>query len=602
VVVLGGGFGGLETAFSLRKMVGDAAAITLVSDLDHFYFKPNSIYVPFGLDPKKLRVPLERPAKRKGIELIQARARSIDPDVHRVESETGQLDYDYLVVATGAGMRAEEIPGLPEFAQGTWTAEDMLALRQSFAELLDAARGGERRRVLFLVPPNNKCAGPLYEIVLMFDTWLGRHGAGDNTEITWTTYEPTFIHAFGPRLHDVVSEEFERRGIAGHAGYVVKEVGPEAVNYENGESLDYDLLVSLPPYVAAESFPGLPSDDRGFIQTELATRQVVGHPDVYAVGDSGDFPVKQAFLAFLQGDAAAAHIGSRILDSEPSGLFDPVSMCVMEQFDKATFAKVPLRLTGNPADPIEVRPDAEDEYEVGSSKVWRMGKKMLGLSVPWRFGRGQPFHGGAFWAAMNTGLKAMAGLFAEASAAGRAVMAHAQATDGIKAAVRAGVRSIEHGIFLDDEAIELMRERGTWLVPTLSAPHGVIAAAAEGAMMPEASVRKAHEVIEAHTASYRRAVAGGVRVAMGTDTPCSPHGSNLGELRLMVAGGAMNPTQALVAATSSAAELLGVGDELGTLEPGKRADFVVVRGDALDFDGLEDRIEQVWQDGRKVVG
>ncbi len=413
ILVLGSGFGGLETAFSLRKIVGDRAAITLVSDLDHFYFKPNSIYVPFGLDPEKLRVPLARPMKRKDIELIHARATGVDPDARRVATENAQLDYDYLVIATGAGMRTEEIPGLPEYAHGTWTAEDMLKLRESFNGLLEDGAAGGRRRVLFLVPPNNKCAGPLYEIVLMLHTWLGKHGAAGRTEITWTTYEPTFIHAFGPRLHDVVTEEFERRGISGHPRYVVKEVAPQEVRYENGENLPYDLLVSFPPYIAGQSFAGLPGDDRGFLQTDLATRQVVGHPEIYAVGDSGDFPVKQAFLAFLQGDAVARHIGSRILEREPEELFDPVSMCVMEQFDKATFAQVPLRLTGNPADPIEVRPGAEDQYEVGSSKVWRMGKKMLGLSVPWRFRRGQPFHGGAFWSVMDTGLKAMARLFAK---------------------------------------------------------------------------------------------------------------------------------------------------------------------------------------------
>ena len=414
VLVLGGGFGGLETAFSLRKMVRDEAAIILVSDLDHFYFKPNSIYVPFGLDPAKLRLPLERPTQRKGIELVQARATGVDPDARRVQTGSAELDYDFLVIATGAGMRAEEIPGLPDYAHGTWTAEDMLKLRDSFNDLLEEELGSARRRVLFLVPPNNKCAGPLYEIVLMLDTWLGKRGAADRTEITWTTYEPTFIHAFGPRLHDVVTREFERRGIKGHTGYVVQEVTPEEVRYENGESLAYDLLVSFPPYVAAESFAGLPADERGFLQTELPTRQVVGHPDIYAVGDSGDFPVKQAFLAFLQGDAAATHIGCVILDKQPDGLFDPVSMCVMEQFDKATFAEVPLRLTGDPADPIEVRPGAEDAYKVGSSRIWRMGKKMLGLSVPWRFRRGQPFHGGAFWYGMDAGLKVMAGLFAKA--------------------------------------------------------------------------------------------------------------------------------------------------------------------------------------------
>ena len=412
VLVLGGGFGGLETAFTLRKMIDSEASITLVSDLDHFYFKPNSIYVPFGLDPRKLRVGLGRPTQRKGIELIQTRARGVDPDAQQVETEAAKLDYDYLVIATGAGMRAEEIPGLPEFGQGTWTAEDMLALRKSFNEVLEAARSGERRRVVFLVPPNNKCAGPLYEIVLMLDTWLGKRG-GESVEITWTTYEPTFIHAFGPRLHDVVAEEFERRGIAGHTGYVVEEVTSDEVRYANGERLGYDLLVSFPPYIAAETFPGLPSDERGFIQTDLATRQVVGHPDIYAVGDSGDFPVKQAFLAFLQGDAAAGHIGSRILRQEPVNPFDPISMCVMEQFDKATFAKVPLRLTGTPADPIEVRPGAEAQYAVGSSRIWRVGKKMLGLSVPWRFGRGEPFHGGAFWAGMDVGLRGMAGLFSK---------------------------------------------------------------------------------------------------------------------------------------------------------------------------------------------
>src|SRR5512134_888379 len=111
VLVLGGGFGGLETAFSLRKLVGSATSITLVSDLDHFYFKPNSIYIPFGLDPKKLRVPLERPAKRSGIKLVQARAQAVDPGARQVEAGGSQLGYDYLVIATGAGMRATEVPG-----------------------------------------------------------------------------------------------------------------------------------------------------------------------------------------------------------------------------------------------------------------------------------------------------------------------------------------------------------------------------------------------------------------------------------------------------------------------------------------------------------
>jgi sulfide:quinone oxidoreductase len=413
VVVLGGGFGGLESAFYLRMLAGKQARITLVSDTDHFLFKPNSIYVPFGLDPERLKVGLGRPAARKNIELVKAKARGIDPDARQVELEDRTLSYDRLIVATGAEMRAEEIPGLAEYAISPWTPVDMLALRAGFQGLLAAAAENRPQRVLFVVPPNNKCAGPLYEIVLMLDTWLRRNGARDSTEITWSTYEDSYIQAFGPRLHEVASGEFERRGIVGHSSWVVDRVEPDSVAYANGEQLGYDLLVAFPPYIASTPFPGLEADDRGFLTTELSSGRLPGHPEIFAVGDAGDFPVKQAFLAFLQADAAAAHLAAELTGGEPRHSFDPVSMCVMEQFDKATFAQVPLRLTGDPARPIEVRPDADGDYRVGSSKAWRLGKKMLGRSVPWRFSRGEPFHGGAFWSGMDLGLKAMSGVLAK---------------------------------------------------------------------------------------------------------------------------------------------------------------------------------------------
>lgn len=191
-------------------------------------------------------------------------------------------------------------------------------------------------------------------------------------------------------------------------------------------------------------------------------------------------------------------------------------------------------------------------------------------------------------------------LVTEATMRGRYVMAHAQGAEGIKNAVRAGVRSIEHGIYLDDEAIELMVARGTWLVPTLVAPVNVVRAARAGAILPAAVVRKAEEVIEIHADSVRRAVAAGVRIAMGTDSGVGPHGTNLEELPLMASCG-MCPLEVLAATTSSAARLLGYGDELGVLAPGYRADLVVVGGDADDLDGLAGNVRQVWQDGVCVV-
>jgi imidazolonepropionase-like amidohydrolase len=192
-------------------------------------------------------------------------------------------------------------------------------------------------------------------------------------------------------------------------------------------------------------------------------------------------------------------------------------------------------------------------------------------------------------------------LVSEATAAGRAVMAHAQATEGIKSAIRNGVRSIEHGIYLDDEAISMMLDKGTWLVPTLAAPRAVIAAAEAGARMPEAVVRKAHQVVDDHTESFRRAVEAGVKIAMGTDSGVGPHGRNLEELGLMAGNSSMSPRDAWVATTSSAAALCGVSETLGTIAPGKCADLAVLEGELSDLDKLGDRIRGVWKEGVQVA-
>ena len=146
-----------------------------------------------------------------------------------------------------------------------------------------------------------------------------------------------------------------------------------------------------------------------------------------------------------------------------------------------------------------------------------------------------------------------------------------------------------------------MLDHGAYLVPTLVAPHGVIRAAEAGAGIPEVAVTKARDVIEAHRDSFRRAVEAGVKVAMGTDAGVVPHGTNLDELQLMADGG-MSPEDVLVATTRAAAELMGLSRTLGTIEPGKGADLVVVSGDPFDFSDLASRIERVYQEGVLVAG
>jgi imidazolonepropionase-like amidohydrolase len=187
----------------------------------------------------------------------------------------------------------------------------------------------------------------------------------------------------------------------------------------------------------------------------------------------------------------------------------------------------------------------------------------------------------------------------EATAAGLHVMAHAQGAGGIKAALRNGVRSIEHGIYLDDEAIDMMLQANAWLVPTLHAPRAVIAAAEAGLPIPQSSVDKARFVTEAHRDSVRRAHEAGVRIAMGTDCGVGAHGTNLEELELMTEAG-MSALDTLHAATGSAAELLDVASDRGTIHPGQRADLVVFDGDPHDVSNLGDRVRAVYLDGVEV--
>ncbi len=169
----------------------------------------------------------------------------------------------------------------------------------------------------------------------------------------------------------------------------------------------------------------------------------------------------------------------------------------------------------------------------------------------------------------------------EAAMQHKRCMAHAQSTQGIKNALRAGIASIEHGIWLDDEAIEMMIKQGVYLVPTLVAPLDVIAEAeANPNAMPPWAVEKARMVAADHQASFRKAVQAGVKIAMGTDTGVGPHGRNARELGLMVEHG-MTPMQSLLASTSEAAKLLHLDKELGTLEEGKLADLLLLDGDPL---------------------
>jgi imidazolonepropionase-like amidohydrolase len=178
----------------------------------------------------------------------------------------------------------------------------------------------------------------------------------------------------------------------------------------------------------------------------------------------------------------------------------------------------------------------------------------------------------------------------EARNFGLKLAVHAHGAEGIKAAIRAGAASIEHGTLMDDEGRALMKQHGTYLVPTLEVRECV------GDNYPAEFVSKAQQIMTAQLANFRKAVAAGVRIGFGTDIGVCRFGTNAREFSLMVENG-MTPMQAIQAATTVDAELLGVAPKLGSITRGKLADIIAVRGDPLREVRVLEDVRFVMKDG-----
>ncbi|WP_099189613.1 amidohydrolase family protein [Tepidibacter mesophilus] len=188
----------------------------------------------------------------------------------------------------------------------------------------------------------------------------------------------------------------------------------------------------------------------------------------------------------------------------------------------------------------------------------------------------------------------------EAHKAVRKVAVHAQGEIGIRDAVMAGVDSIEHGIFLTDEIIDLMIERGTFLVPTLSALHFIKQAGIEGGVLKDV-FDKTERVLESHCNSFVKAYKRGGKIACGTDagTPCNIHGKTSYELKLMIENG-MTPMDAIKTTTSEVAILLVIEKEYGSIEVGKKADILVLNENPIVNIETLFNVESVYKLGKLV--
>jgi imidazolonepropionase-like amidohydrolase len=188
-------------------------------------------------------------------------------------------------------------------------------------------------------------------------------------------------------------------------------------------------------------------------------------------------------------------------------------------------------------------------------------------------------------------------IVATAADYGMRVAAHAHGTEGMKRAVLAGVASIEHGTYMSDEVMRLMKERGTYYVPTIMAGEWVAEKAQIDGFFPELVRPKAAAIGPLINETFRRAYRAGVPIVFGTDTGVSAHGDNAQEFALMVGAG-MPPMEAIKAATSVAARFLGIEDTHGTLAAGKQADVVAVPGNPLEDIRVMERVAFVMKAGK----
>ena len=274
-------------------------------------------------------------------------------------------------------------------------------------------------------------------------------------------------------------------------------------------------------------------------------------------------------------------------------------------------AGAPLSIIGGHADPTTGLPPelaaAMDEAQLdpsvctGAQECQKVVRKLAAAGVDWIkiMATGGVLDPGTRGLEQHFTDEEMKAICDMAHFMGLKVAAHAHGAKGIDAAVRAGVDSIEHGTFIDDQGVKDMKARGTYYVATLMAFSGVAGALGKGVMAP-ASEAKARLTLGVWGKGLNLAYRNGVKIALGTDSAVAPHTEANKELALMVTKGGMSPRDALIAATKGGPDLMNLSAETGTLDPGKSADLIAVEGDPLVDPAAVQRVGYVMVEGRPI--
>jgi sulfide:quinone oxidoreductase len=287
ILVLGGNFGGMTSAFELHRKLRTKARIIVLSRQKEFVYIPSLIWVPFGRRTvADITFSAEETFRNGGIEFVHDEAVRIDPDANTVHCASGRdVSYDFLIIATGAELVWDSVPGLgpTRFTHSIFTPHDAEATYAAFQDFLKAPGPAVIGAV-----PGASCMGAGYEYLFNFDRYARKHRVRDRVSITWVTPEPTLGHfgIGGIRGGELMLKAFLKwQGINYRVNAAVKEVTSDAVILESGERLPAAWKMLVPPFRGARAVresPGL-ADEKGFVETDDSYRHRV-YPNVFAAG------------------------------------------------------------------------------------------------------------------------------------------------------------------------------------------------------------------------------------------------------------------------------------------------------------------------------
>jgi sulfide:quinone oxidoreductase len=333
VLILGGGVGGLVAANLLRKRLPREHRVVLIEREASFVFAPSLLWLMTGdRTAGAISRPLAR-LERRGIEVVRGEIERIAPERREVTVSGRAIAGDYLIVALGAELAPESVPGLAAAGHNFYTLGGAEALRDAFA-----AFGGGKLAVLTAAPAY-KCPAAPYEAAMLLEAACRRRGIRGRTSVDLYAAEPGPMGVAGPEVSRAVRQMTESKGVGYHPEHQVKEVdaGSRKLHFANGVTAEYDLLAYVPPHRAPKAVreSGL-TGESGWIPVDrhtLATK----HPGVFALGDVTGIPLKlgrplpkAGVFAHYQAEVVAANIAHAITGRGAPARFDGAGECFVE--------------------------------------------------------------------------------------------------------------------------------------------------------------------------------------------------------------------------------------------------------------------------------